>query len=212
MALKPAHKDKSRRRLMWPRPIFVLQFSLRSHQSMYDPPPIFIFQSISFVFLRSVQQLLLLQSCLCFLSPPTLPSHCAPFSFIHILLPQQQSTESSRRAAALPHYDPFLRFYLHSSSFPSSGDLLLSLPLSPCTPPSFSCVGAFLSLLFFPRSCAPHCSPPPPQFALSTFFISPSLRLVSFCFPPQSLVMRCDKPLPCYHSNRVPVATQQQCW
>ena len=102
------------------------------------------------------------------------------------------------------------------------GILLLSLPLSPWTPPSlhFS-VGAFLSLLFFsPRSCAPHCSPsppppPPPQFALYSLFISRPLSLSVLrlsVFSPQSLVMRCDKPLPCYHSNRFPLATQRQWW
>lgn len=141
-------------------------FSLRSHQSTYDPPPIFI--SLLCLF-GSMQQLLLLQSCFCFRSPPTLPSLCAPFSFIHILLPQQQQTDSSHRAGALPYYNLSLCFYLHSSSFPSSGDFTFisssftlhsSLSLCWCLPVSsfFSSsssllmCASLLSLLLLPNS------------------------------------------------------------
>lgn len=187
-ALKPAHKDKSWRRLMWPRPIFVLH---RPSVYVWSSPYFHSWVHLLCLF-RSVQQLPLLQSCPCFLStpPPTLPSLCALFSFIHILLPQQRQTQSSHRAGALPHYNLSPCFYLHSSCFASSGDFTFissSFTLNSSLPPSISlCRCLSVSSLFSPRSCAPHCSPfpPPPQFALYSLFISRplSLSLASFSF------------------------------
>lgn len=80
-------------------------------------------------------------------------------------------------------------------AFLPKGISLLSLTLSPLTPPSFWLVP---SRLF---SCAIHSSSSPPsQFVSLWFFFSFSVLFLSV-FPPQSLVMRCDKP--CYHSNKV---------
>lgn len=173
---------------MWPRPIFVLHSRSAPISQCMILPPIFISQSASFVFLGSVQQLPLLQSCLCFLSPPTLPSPSASFSFIHILLPQQQQTQSSHRAGALPRYNLSLCFYLHSSSFPSSGDFtFISCFFHPALLPLSVLVPSCLFLFFFLRSCAPHCSLSSSQIHLSTgslflsFSLSPSCF---FLFPP----------------------------
>lgn len=216
-ALKPAHKDKSWRRLMWPRPIFVLH-----RPSVYVRSSPYFHSWVHLLCLfRSVQQLPLLQSCPCFQStpPPTLPSLCALFSFIHILLPQQRQTQSSHRAGALPHYNLSPFFYLHSSCFASSGDFTFissSFTLNSSLPP-FLCVGAFLSLLFFPLAHVRLIALPllllPNSLSTVSLFLALSLPVLRLSvFSPQSLVMRCDKPLPCYHSNRFPLATQRQWW
>lgn len=143
-----------------------------------------------------MQQLLLLQSCLRFLSPPTLFFHCAPFSFIHSYFTASTATESSHRARALPHYN-----LSRSASiciplaFLPLGILLLSLPLSPCAPPSLCLslrwchpVSSFFLLAHVRLIGLPILLPN------SLCFLYFSLSLVSFCLPPQSLVMRCDKP------------------
>lgn len=213
-ALKPAHKDKSWRRLMWPRPIFVLH-SRSAPISQRMILPLFLILSLSplSVWVYATAS-----------SPPIMPllsfpTH-TPFAlcsfFIHSYFTASTAKDTSlRRAGALPHYNLSLCFYLHSSSFPSSGDFTFISSSFTLLSSLSQCVGAFLSLPFFPPcSCAPHCSPfsSSPIRSLQFLYFSPSLSLVSFCFPPQSLVMRCDKPLPCYHSNRVPVATQRRWW
>lgn len=190
--------------------------SLRSHQSTYDPPPVFISQCTSFVFLGLCNSFFSSNHASAFFPHPhSLLSVLLFHSFIFYCL----NSNRQNRPIELELF--LIIIFLPASiciplAFLPLGILLLSLPLSPCTPPSLY-VGAFLSLPFFflPSSlmCASLLSlSPPPKFVLSSLFLSFSLSLspVSFCFPPQSLVMRCDKPLPCYHSNRVPVATQRR--
>ena len=138
----------------------------------------------------SMQQSFLHQSCVCFPSPPT-PLSKRSF-FIHSYFTASTATELSHPAQALPHYNRSLSasICIPLALFPPR-ILLLSHPLLPCTPP-FLCVGAFLSLFFSSLMCA----------SLLSLYSSPSLSLIRFFqFPPQSLLMRCDKP--CYHSNRL---------
>lgn len=189
---------------------------LHSAQSTHDhPPPAnlpFYFLGPSSLYFGDEANSALLQSPLSFLSPPTLLPPCAPFSFIHILLLHQR--QSSHRAAALPHYKLSHCFYVHSSGFPSSGDFTF-ISSSSTTRSSLFCVGAFLSLPVFPPLLLLVCASLP---SLSSYPIqSRHFLYLSFspsCFPlpppSQSLVTRCDKPLPRYHSNRVPVATGQR--
>ena len=162
---------------MRPRPIFVLHLrSAPISQRIILPLFLFLRPSPLSFWIHATA------------SPPppimpllSLPTHtpsssATAFSFIHILLPQQQQTQTSYRAAALSHDNLSLCIYLHSSGFPSSGDFtFISSFFHPELLPL--CVGAFLSLPFFPRSCAPHCSP-------SSQICSPqfSLHLVSFSF------------------------------
>lgn len=169
-------------------------------------PPCFFSQSVSFVCKGSVEQLLLLQSCLCFLSPH-------PFSFLSLLLFHSfifYCLDSNSHHIAL---ELFLIITPLSAStcIPlasfSLGISLLSLPLSPCTPPYHClslCIGAFLPPPFF--LLAHVCLSALPLLLPSSFssfsLIFRSLSLASFWFPLQSLVMRCDKP--CYHSNGFP--------
>lgn len=104
---------------------------------------------------------------------PHHPSLLAPLSFIHILLLQQQQTESFHR---------FGRELLLIIIFPSASICipLAFLPLGDFTFISSSftlysslCVGAFLSLpsVFF--TCAPHCTP---------FSSSSSIRSLHFLY------------------------------
>lgn len=162
---------------MRPRPIFVLH-SCSAPISLHMILPLFLFLSpylLSFGVYATAS------------SPPirpllSFPTHtpssmCSVFIHSFIFYCLNGNRQSFHRAGALPHYNLSLCFYLHSSSFPSSGDFTFisssftlhsSLSLCVLVP---SCL-----FIFFPRSCAPHCSPsPPPQFALSSFFISLSL-------------------------------------
>lgn len=133
---------------------------------------------------------------------------CPAFSFIHILLPQQRQSPPIE----LELFLIIISWTLHSSIFPSSGDFTFISSSFTVHSSLFLCWCLPVSSFFPSFMCASLLSSPPPQFTPYSFFISPSVWLVSFCFPLQSLVMRCDKPLPCYHSNRVPVATQQRWW
>lgn len=161
-------------------------------------PPCFYFSVHLLCLFGSVQQLPLLQSRRCRFPPPTLFSPRAPFSFIHSYF---TAAQSSHRAWALSHYN-----LPHSPSicvplvFLPLGILLLSLPLSPCTPPLCWCLPVS-SFFLFALVCLIAL---PLLLPNSTSLVSLclSLLLVSFRFPLQSLVMRCDKP--CYHSNGFP--------
>lgn len=98
-------------------------FCLCLCQSTYNPAPLFISRSTFLCLLGSMQQLLLLQSYPCVLPPPTLPLFlCPAFSFIHILLAQQQQSRPIELERSLIIISISLCFYLHSSIFPSCGD------------------------------------------------------------------------------------------
>lgn len=136
----------------------------------------------------AMQQLLLLQSYLGLLSPPTRCSRCAPFSFIHILLPQRQQPVIPIK----PELFLIIIFRVASICIPLGflplGISLLSLPLSPHT--------LLLLLLLSLRWCRPVSSLFSPPFAHVQFIALPLLPnsflssfflffcLVSFCLPP----------------------------
>lgn len=110
---------------------FVLHsFSLCSHQSTCDLPLICISLSIFLCLFSSMQQLLLLQSCVCLLSPPTCLFLYPAFSFIHILLPQQQQSCPIERELFLIII-PLSHSICIPLDFLPLGISLLSLPLSP---------------------------------------------------------------------------------
>lgn len=116
-------------------------FSLRSRQSTCDPPPYFLFltpSSLSFWVYATAT------------SPPIMPllsfpTH-TPFSlrslFIHSYFTASTATHKSRSIALelfLIIISPSLSaFICIPLAFLPLGILLLSLPLSPCTPPSLS--------------------------------------------------------------------------
>lgn len=193
---------------MLPRPIFVLHSGstpIGQHMIL----PLFLFLSLStFVFLALCNSFFSSNHAFPFFPHPHPPPFlCPAFSFIHILLPQQQQScpielELFLIIISLPLFAFLYISFLWGFHFYLFLFHAALLPLSMSVP---SCLFLFLSFM-----CASLLSSPPPQFTPSSFFISSSVCLVSFCFPLQSLVMRCDKPLPSYHSNRVPVATQQR--
>lgn len=157
---------------------------LRSHQSMMIPPPYFYFLSlISFVFLG-----------LCFFSSnhvtAFVPHPQSPLSFSVLLFHSFifYCLNSNRQNHPTEPELFLIIIFLPASiciplAFLPLGILLLSLPLSPCTPPSLSMLEPsclFLLSFFSPLSlfaCAPHCSP------ISSSPIR-SLRFLYFSFSP----------------------------
>lgn len=109
-----------------------------------------------------------------FFPPPTLFSLCSFFhSFIFYCLNSNSHHVALELFLIITSLSASICIPLASLS---PGISLLSLPLSPCTPPyrSLSLCVLVPSCLFpfSPRSCAPHCSSsPPPLFFLVVFFI-----------------------------------------
>lgn len=167
-----------------PCPSFLfLSVNTWSSPSFPFPKPIsFVFQGVSHSFLSTNHSLAFLPR------PQSFPVKLLFHSFIFYWFTVNHG------AKACPRFNPFLCPCMTTGGG-GGGVTLISHLFS--FPPLF---GAFL----------PH--PPFIHVRFVALLLPSWLFCVSlfplFPFLLQSLVMRCDKPLPCYHSNRVPVATQ----